>query len=102
MKEQALFYKTNWRPCALDHKNAENSILERSYSRERQGYSSEKCTNHFYSYSGYNFIKILGKMRFQWVISLLLLPTSNEKNLNKDDDSNEIENNDVQVTVSIL
>ena len=41
-------------------------------------------------------------MRFQWVISLLLLQTSNEKNLNKNDDPKEIENNDVQVTVSIF
>ena len=29
MKEQALFFKINWRLCILDHKNAENSILER-------------------------------------------------------------------------
>ena len=40
-------------------------------------------------------------MWFQWVISLLLLPTSNEKNLNKAADQKEIENNDVKVTVSL-
>ena len=41
-------------------------------------------------------------MIFHLVINLLLLPTSNEKNLNKDNDSNEIENNDVKVPVSLL
>ena len=40
-------------------------------------------------------------MWFQWIISLLLLPTSNEKNLNKADDQKEIENDDVKVTVSL-
>ena len=40
-------------------------------------------------------------MWFQWIISLLLLPSSNEKNLNKAADQREIENNDVQVPVSL-
>ena len=40
-------------------------------------------------------------MLFQLVISLLLLKTSNEKNLNKAADQKEIENDDVQVPVSL-
>ena len=40
-------------------------------------------------------------MLFQLVISLLLLPKSNEKNLNKAADRREIENDDVQVLVSL-
>ena len=40
-------------------------------------------------------------MLFQLVISLLLLKTSNEKNLNKAADRRDIENDDVQVPVSL-
>ena len=40
-------------------------------------------------------------MWFQWIISLLLLPTSKEKNLYKAADQKEIENNDDKVTVSL-
>ena len=40
-------------------------------------------------------------MLFQLVISLLLLPLSNEKNLYKAADQKKIENNDVKVTVSL-
>ena len=61
-----------------------------------------KPVNHPHSYSGYKLIKNLVKMLLQLVISLLLLPTSNEKNLNKAADQRENENNDVQVLVSLL
>ena len=40
-------------------------------------------------------------MLFQLVITLLLFPTSIEKNLYKAADQKEIENNDVKVTVSL-